>query len=142
VELLLCALVQGCIAEELPDGTSNVTFLYKLTPGACPKSYGLNVARLAHLPESVRAVTWCDESVFSLVVMRRDDWFGVNHGNEQIIQAANLRSSQFEHALMRSTAIHVTKQALSCVESGDAAALVKAWKSAKSAAQFDADVSM
>lgn len=24
-----------------------VTFLYRLTPGACPKSYGVNVARLA-----------------------------------------------------------------------------------------------
>lgn len=24
-----------------------VTFLYRLRPGACPKSYGVNVARLA-----------------------------------------------------------------------------------------------
>jgi DNA mismatch repair ATPase MutS len=30
-----------------------VTFLYKLTPGGCPKSYGTNVARLAGLPEAV-----------------------------------------------------------------------------------------
>lgn len=30
-----------------------VTFLYKLTQGACPKSYGVNVARLAGLPESI-----------------------------------------------------------------------------------------
>ncbi|KAF5838281.1 muts domain V-domain-containing protein [Dunaliella salina] len=30
-----------------------VTFLYKLVPGACPKSYGTNVARLAGLPASV-----------------------------------------------------------------------------------------
>ncbi|KAF5455366.1 hypothetical protein F2P56_024955 [Juglans regia] len=30
-----------------------VTFLYRLTPGACPKSYGVNVARLAGLPDSV-----------------------------------------------------------------------------------------
>jgi len=30
-----------------------VTFLYKLTPGACPKSYGTNVARLAGLPAVV-----------------------------------------------------------------------------------------
>ncbi|GBG86210.1 hypothetical protein CBR_g41115 [Chara braunii] len=30
-----------------------VTFLYKLAKGACPKSYGLNVARLAGMPESV-----------------------------------------------------------------------------------------
>ena len=30
-----------------------VTFLYKLTTGACPKSYGVNVARLAGLPDQV-----------------------------------------------------------------------------------------
>ncbi|KAL0435966.1 UNVERIFIED_CONTAM: DNA mismatch repair protein MSH6 [Sesamum radiatum] len=34
-------------------GLEEVTFLYKLTPGACPKSYGVNVARLAGLPDSV-----------------------------------------------------------------------------------------
>jgi len=34
---------------------SQVCFLYKLTPGACPKSYGHNVARLAGLPASVVA---------------------------------------------------------------------------------------
>ncbi len=30
-----------------------VTFLYKLADGACPRSYGVNVARLAGLPDSV-----------------------------------------------------------------------------------------
>lgn len=30
-----------------------VTFLYKLTEGSCPKSYGMNVARLAGLPNGV-----------------------------------------------------------------------------------------
>ncbi|KAF2304770.1 hypothetical protein GH714_037905 [Hevea brasiliensis] len=30
-----------------------VTFLYRLMPGACPKSYGVNVARLAGLPDSI-----------------------------------------------------------------------------------------
>lgn len=34
-------------------GIEEVTFLYRLTPGACPKSYGVNVARLAGLPDSV-----------------------------------------------------------------------------------------
>ncbi|TYI19204.1 hypothetical protein ES332_A07G148900v1 [Gossypium tomentosum] len=32
---------------------AEVTFLYRLTPGACPKSYGVNVARIAGLPDSV-----------------------------------------------------------------------------------------
>lgn len=34
---------------------ARVTFLYKFAAGACPKSYGLNVARLARLPESIIA---------------------------------------------------------------------------------------
>ncbi|KAL3517379.1 hypothetical protein ACH5RR_019968 [Cinchona calisaya] len=34
-------------------GLEDVTFLYRLTPGACPKSYGVNVARLAGLPDVV-----------------------------------------------------------------------------------------
>lgn len=29
------------------EGVEEVTFLYKLTPGSCPQSYGVNVARLA-----------------------------------------------------------------------------------------------
>ncbi|KAG2440549.1 hypothetical protein HYH02_010133 [Chlamydomonas schloesseri] len=35
------------------QGGEEVTFLYRLTQGACPKSYGTNVARLAGLPPSV-----------------------------------------------------------------------------------------
>ena len=41
------------MVEEADDGTSKVTFLYKLQPGDCPKSYGMNVARLAHIPDQV-----------------------------------------------------------------------------------------
>ena len=44
----------GCQVRAAADGAAQqVTFLYKLTPGACPKSYGVNVARLAGLPPSV-----------------------------------------------------------------------------------------
>ncbi|XP_046408641.1 DNA mismatch repair protein Msh6 [Ischnura elegans] len=35
------------------EGQERVTFLYKFTPGACPKSYGFHVARLAGIPKSV-----------------------------------------------------------------------------------------
>jgi DNA mismatch repair protein MSH6 len=34
-------------------GVETVTFRYKLAPGACPRSYGVNVARLAGLPPAV-----------------------------------------------------------------------------------------
>eukprot|EP00877_Chromochloris_zofingiensis_P003836 jgi/Chrzof1/13453/Cz07g33220.t1 len=46
------------VAEETSEGTTQpgvqeVTFLYKLTPGSCPRSYGTNVAKLAGLPAAV-----------------------------------------------------------------------------------------
>ncbi|PAA80328.1 hypothetical protein BOX15_Mlig007712g3 [Macrostomum lignano] len=34
-------------------GSESITFLYKLRPGACPRSYGFNAARLAGLPADV-----------------------------------------------------------------------------------------
>jgi len=37
----------ACQVVEGEGGLEEVTFLYRLTPGACPKSYGVNVARLA-----------------------------------------------------------------------------------------------
>jgi DNA mismatch repair protein MSH6 len=46
-----CAVGNGEDTSDLGD--SNITFLYTLGPGACPKSFGINVARLAGLPEEV-----------------------------------------------------------------------------------------
>ncbi|KAG2496433.1 hypothetical protein HYH03_005657 [Edaphochlamys debaryana] len=43
------------LADKPAEGGEEVTFLYRLTMGACPKSYGTNVARLAGLPASVVA---------------------------------------------------------------------------------------
>ncbi|KAL0818930.1 hypothetical protein ABMA28_008233 [Loxostege sticticalis] len=40
---------EGHIPEE------TITFLYKLSPGACPKSYGFNAARLAGVPRDITA---------------------------------------------------------------------------------------
>ena len=40
-------------AGESSYGRETVTFLYTLASGACPRSYGVNVARLAGLPERV-----------------------------------------------------------------------------------------
>uniref|UniRef100_A0A2P2JZX2 DNA mismatch repair protein n=3 Tax=Rhizophora mucronata TaxID=61149 RepID=A0A2P2JZX2_RHIMU len=34
-------------------GLEEVTYLYRLTPGVCPKSYGVNVARVAGIPISI-----------------------------------------------------------------------------------------
>ncbi|KAA3679737.1 DNA mismatch repair protein MSH6 [Paragonimus westermani] len=46
----------ACMVEEQSEaepGLENITFLYKFVSGACPKSYGFNAARLAHLPDEV-----------------------------------------------------------------------------------------
>lgn len=37
----------GCLVGYGVGDVEEVTFLYRLTPDACPKSYGVNVARLA-----------------------------------------------------------------------------------------------
>ena len=46
-----------CIVEDDRDNDSdrksNITFLYTLGDGPCPKSFGVNVARLAGLPDDV-----------------------------------------------------------------------------------------
>lgn len=50
-----CMVENGVVgAERERDGTSQrITFLYTLGEGVCPKSFGINVARLAGLPEPV-----------------------------------------------------------------------------------------
>jgi DNA mismatch repair protein MSH6 len=46
-----------CLVENSPDTSEtesgNITFLYTLGNGVCPKSFGINVARLAGLPDDV-----------------------------------------------------------------------------------------
>jgi DNA mismatch repair ATPase MutS len=48
-----------CLVEESHqvdgDSQDQITFLYTLGEGTCPKSFGINVARLAGLPEDVLA---------------------------------------------------------------------------------------
>lgn len=46
---------KACMVENECEDPSQetITFLYKFVQGACPKSYGFNAARLAHLPEEV-----------------------------------------------------------------------------------------
>lgn len=57
--LALCFLsqiyFQACMVENENEDVRQecVTFLYKLSKGSCPKSYGFNAARLAGLPENI-----------------------------------------------------------------------------------------
>lgn len=45
----------SCLESPRPDGFVDVTFLYTIKDGLASRSHGLNVARLADLPESVLA---------------------------------------------------------------------------------------
>ena len=54
-------------------GAARVTFLYKYTAGACPKSYGLNVARLARLPESIIARAAVKSAEFERAVVEAEE---------------------------------------------------------------------
>ena len=51
---------------------ARVTFLYKFAAGACPKSYGLNVARLARLPESIIARAAVKSAEFERAVVEAE----------------------------------------------------------------------
>jgi DNA mismatch repair ATPase MutS len=48
------------------NGSEEVTFLYRLCDGSSPRSYGLNVARLAKLPEEVIALAYQQSHAFEL----------------------------------------------------------------------------
>lgn len=43
----------ACLETPRSDGFVDIVFLYKLVEGLASRSHGLNVARLAELPESV-----------------------------------------------------------------------------------------
>lgn len=50
-KVLLCHM--ACQVGKRVSGLEEVTFLYRLSPGSCPKSYGVNVAHLAGIPAPV-----------------------------------------------------------------------------------------
>jgi DNA mismatch repair protein MSH6 len=48
-----CLVSDETALEDQTDDKVNITFLYTLGDGVCPKSFGINVARLAGLPDEV-----------------------------------------------------------------------------------------
>ncbi|KAK7479072.1 hypothetical protein BaRGS_00029664 [Batillaria attramentaria] len=61
----------ACMVENEDDtdpSQETITFLYKFTSGACPKSYGFNAARLASLPEEVIGAAIKKAKEFELAV--------------------------------------------------------------------------
>ncbi|GAB2298057.1 hypothetical protein Dimus_032132 [Dionaea muscipula] len=73
----------ACRVGKGVGGVEEVTFLYKLTPGACPKSYGVNVARIAGIPESVLEEAALKSREFEAAYGRKNEV--VKHGGPQIL---------------------------------------------------------
>ena len=73
--------------------TEEVTFLYQLSPGASPRSYGINVARLAQLPQEVIALAVRQSAEFERSLALSAQGMGVamdvdNHGTAQATATA------------------------------------------------------
>lgn len=49
----MACLTDGGQSGKEGNESQRITFLYKLVPSACPKSYGFNVAHLANIPEEL-----------------------------------------------------------------------------------------
>lgn len=71
--------------------SGDITFLYHLSPGACPSSYGLQVAALAGMPGSVLAVA---SKAASRMQQRLQSTFAgaASHGKEGGLTAEERRS--------------------------------------------------
>lgn len=65
-QVSLCHM--ACEISKGEGGLEEVTFLYKLTPGSCPKSYGVNVARLAgYFQANILATAFTQNSLANLI---------------------------------------------------------------------------
>ena len=56
-----------CVVEESGEAegaVQNIAFMYTLGKGACPRSFGINVARLANLPEGVLKIAQAKSRIF------------------------------------------------------------------------------
>ncbi|KAJ3677409.1 hypothetical protein LUZ60_003133 [Juncus effusus] len=81
-KIALCHM--ACQVGKGEDGLEQVTFLYRLTAGSCPKSYGVNVARLAGIPASVLQKAAEKSSEFELTYGKKGKKFVVGIVEETI----------------------------------------------------------
>lgn len=92
-----------CLVEDGDENSnSNITFLYTLGEGVCPKSFGINVARLAGLPEEVLKIAEQKSRAFE---------------DELSSGAAGMSEEE-----------RLIKDLTSAVEAGDAAMAERLWK--------------
>ena len=60
------------MACKVNESEKRVTFLYRLTEGVCPKSYGMNVAAMAGLPHEIIEVAEKVANDFEAVQLEND----------------------------------------------------------------------
>ncbi|KAL5863022.1 hypothetical protein ACOSQ3_000536 [Xanthoceras sorbifolium] len=70
-------------------GVEEVTFLYRLSRGACPKSYGVNVAQLAGLPNCVLQKAAAKSSAFEAIYGKHrtesEDNLPIHHSADEMM---------------------------------------------------------
>ena len=104
-----------CLVEDDDDGgeestdSSHITFLYTLGPGTCPKSFGVNVAKLASLPQQVLVNAKRVSEEFEEEMKTR------NH-QETSTSCVNQERAGYEQKIM------------DAINSGDLVGLEKLWK--------------
>ncbi|KAK2649644.1 hypothetical protein Ddye_017133 [Dipteronia dyeriana] len=84
--VLLCHM--ACQVGNGVGGVEEVTFLYRLSPGACPKSYGVNVARLAGLPDYILQNAAAKSAAFEAIYGKRgtesEDNLPIHHSTDEM----------------------------------------------------------
>jgi len=103
-----------------------VCFLYKLTKGACPKSYGHNVARLAGLPASVVAQAAVKAAELEALFRQR--------ANERLGQVPEEEDKEGDACMVDVEALSALQGALEATQQGSSSRLMAAWKQARIAA--------
>ena len=101
-----------CIVEDDHENDSerklNITFLYTLGDGPCPKSFGVNVARLAGLPDDVLQKAKVVSSQFE----------------------AEMNGEAGQHKILPSTAAQMVKDITALISNGENGEQLKQiWKS-------------
>ena len=104
-----------CLVEDDDGGeestdSSHITFLYTLGPGTCPKSFGVNVAKLASLPQQVLVNAKRVSEEFEEEMKSR------NNQEAASINSVNQERAGYEQKIM------------DAINSGDLVGLEKLWK--------------
>jgi len=107
----------SCLVE---NGGRDITFLYQLAAGSAPRSFGINVARLARLPEAVLALAARKSAAFEAFCEGSSD-------SEETCQSGEGGAWDRVVSLGREILDEVRKES-DVMDNGDDDALLKLWR--------------